>query len=75
MSRREQGHQRSALPAAEIKYWLLAGFLINGRANGMQVVLKVVGGKNDGREISISVPKFIIGRGEEPPPFVRPATW
>ncbi len=30
----------------------------------MQVVLKVVGGKNDGREIVISVPKFIIGRGE-----------
>ena len=30
----------------------------------MQVVLKVVGGKNDGREIKISVPKFIIGRGE-----------
>ena len=30
----------------------------------MQVVLKVVGGKNDGREIVISVPRFIIGRGE-----------
>ena len=30
----------------------------------MQVVLKVVGGKNDAREIVISVPKFIIGRGE-----------
>ena len=30
----------------------------------MQVVLKVVGGKNDGREIVISVPEFIIGRGE-----------
>lgn len=30
----------------------------------MQVVLKVVGGKNDGREINISVPEFIIGRGE-----------
>lgn len=30
----------------------------------MQVVLKVVGGKNDGREISIAVPRFIIGRGE-----------
>ena len=31
----------------------------------MQVVLKVVGGKNDGRDIKISVPEFIIGRGEE----------
>jgi pSer/pThr/pTyr-binding forkhead associated (FHA) protein len=31
----------------------------------MQVVLKVVGGKNDGRDIAISVPRFIIGRGEE----------
>ena len=31
----------------------------------MQVVLKVVGGKNDGREIKIAVPEFIIGRGEE----------
>ncbi|MEM7782451.1 MAG: FHA domain-containing protein [Planctomycetota bacterium] len=30
----------------------------------MQVVLKVVGGKNDGREISITVPRFIIGRGD-----------
>ena len=30
----------------------------------MQVVLKVVGGKNDGREIKISVPRFIIGRGD-----------
>lgn len=30
----------------------------------MQVVLKVVGGKSDGREIKISVPRFIIGRGE-----------
>ena len=30
----------------------------------MQVVLKVVGGKNDGREIKIAVPRFIIGRGE-----------
>lgn len=30
----------------------------------MQVKLKVIGGKNDGREISISVPEFIIGRGE-----------
>ncbi len=31
----------------------------------MRVVLKVVGGKNDGREIAINIPKFIIGRGEE----------
>ncbi len=31
----------------------------------MQVILKVVGGKNDGREIAITVPKFVIGRGEE----------
>ena len=30
----------------------------------MQVVLKVVGGKNDGRDIKISVPRFIIGRGD-----------
>ena len=30
----------------------------------MQVVLKVVGGKNDGREITIAVPRFIIGRGD-----------
>ena len=30
----------------------------------MQVVLKVVGGKNDGREIAIAVPRFVIGRGE-----------
>ena len=30
----------------------------------MQVKLKVIGGRNDGREISISVPEFIIGRGE-----------
>lgn len=30
----------------------------------MRTVLKVVGGKNDGREIVVSVPKFIIGRGE-----------
>lgn len=31
----------------------------------MQVKLKVIGGKNDGREIKISIPEFIIGRGEE----------
>lgn len=30
----------------------------------MQVVLKVIGGKNDGRQIKIAVPRFIIGRGE-----------
>ena len=31
----------------------------------MQVILRVVGGKNDGREIAIAVPEFVIGRGEE----------
>lgn len=31
----------------------------------MRVLLKVVGGKNDGREIRIGVPEFIIGRGED----------
>ncbi len=31
----------------------------------MQVALKVIGGKNNGREIKISIPKFIIGRGEQ----------
>ncbi len=31
---------------------------------GMQAVLKVVGGKNDGKAIKITVPEFIIGRGE-----------
>jgi pSer/pThr/pTyr-binding forkhead associated (FHA) protein len=31
----------------------------------MQVKLRVIGGRNDGREIRISVPTFIIGRGEE----------
>lgn len=30
----------------------------------MQVILKVIGGKNDGRQIKIAVPRFIIGRGE-----------
>jgi len=30
----------------------------------MQVFLKIIGGKNDGREIKISVPEFIIGRGD-----------
>lgn len=30
----------------------------------MQVVLRVVGGKHNGREIKLAVPKFIIGRGE-----------
>ena len=38
----------------------------------MQVSLKVVGGKNDGREIKISVPEFIIGRGEQA--HLRPAS-
>ncbi len=31
----------------------------------MQVKLKVIGGKNDGKEIRISVPEFIIGRGDD----------
>lgn len=31
----------------------------------MQVTLKVVGGKNDGREIAISIPEFVIGRGDD----------
>ena len=31
----------------------------------MQVRLKVIGGKNDNREIRIAVPEFIIGRGDE----------
>lgn len=30
----------------------------------MQVLLKIIGGKHEGREIKISVPEFIIGRGE-----------
>ena len=30
----------------------------------MQVSLKVVGGKNDGRLIKINVPEFVIGRGD-----------
>ena len=38
----------------------------------MQVRLKVIGGKNDGREIKISVPEFIIGRGEQA--HLRPAS-
>ena len=38
----------------------------------MQVVLRVVGGKNDGREITISVPRFIIGRGDTA--HLRPAS-
>jgi pSer/pThr/pTyr-binding forkhead associated (FHA) protein len=31
----------------------------------MQVNLKVIGGKNDGRVIRIAVPEFVIGRGEQ----------
>ncbi len=31
----------------------------------MQAILKVVGGKNNGREIKINVPEFYIGRGEQ----------
>lgn len=38
----------------------------------MQVVLRVVGGKNDGREITIAVPRFIIGRGDTA--HLRPAS-
>ena len=38
----------------------------------MQVVLKVVGGKNDGREIKIAIPRFIVGRGETA--HLRPAS-
>ncbi len=38
----------------------------------MAVVLKVIGGKNDGREIAIAVPRFIIGRGETA--HLRPAS-
>ena len=38
----------------------------------MQVILKVVGGKNDGRQIKIAVERFIIGRGETA--HLRPAS-
>ena len=38
----------------------------------MQVVLRVVGGKSDGREITIAVPRFIIGRGDTA--HLRPAS-
>lgn len=38
----------------------------------MRVLLKVIGGKNDGREIGIAVPRFIIGRGETA--HLRPAS-
>lgn len=38
----------------------------------MKVALKVVGGKNDGREIAISVARFVIGRGETA--HLRPAS-
>lgn len=38
----------------------------------MRVLLKVIGGKNDGREIAIAVPRFIIGRGESA--HLRPAS-
>ena len=30
----------------------------------MQVLLKIIGGKHEGKEVKISVPEFIIGRGE-----------
>lgn len=38
----------------------------------MKVALKVIGGKNDGREIAIAVARFIIGRGETA--HLRPAS-
>ncbi len=38
----------------------------------MQVTLKDVGGKNNGREINIAVPRFIVGRGETA--HLRPAS-
>ena len=38
----------------------------------MQVLLKIIGGKHEGREIKISVPEFIIGRGEGA--HLRPAS-
>ncbi len=38
----------------------------------MQVLLKIIGGKHAGREIEISVPEFIIGRGEGA--HLRPAS-
>lgn len=38
----------------------------------MQVLLKIIGGKHAGREIKISVPEFIIGRGEGA--HLRPAS-
>lgn len=31
----------------------------------MQVFLRIIGGKNDGREVRVAVPEYIIGRGEE----------
>lgn len=31
----------------------------------MQVKLRVIGGRNDGREIKISIPEFVIGRGDD----------
>ena len=30
----------------------------------MQVKLRVIGGKNDGKELEIKVPEFLIGRGD-----------
>jgi pSer/pThr/pTyr-binding forkhead associated (FHA) protein len=38
----------------------------------MKVALKVIGGKNDGKEIVISISRFIIGRGETA--HLRPAS-
>ena len=40
----------------------------------MQVKLKVIGGKNDGREIKISVPEFITVEVRKLI-YVRPVTW
>lgn len=31
----------------------------------MQLKLKVIGGKNDGKEIKVLVPEFVIGRGDD----------
>ncbi len=38
----------------------------------MKVALKVVGGKNDGKEIGVSIARFLIGRGETA--HLRPAS-
>lgn len=38
----------------------------------MEIRLKVIGGKNDGKEIPVQVPEFLIGRGEAA--HLRPAS-